>query len=151
MTILLDQPVVCPVLIGRSAEMDVLQERLEAAKRGLGGVVLLSGEAGIGKSRLLAELQRSASAHGFQLFSGQCFPADRSCPYAPLFDLIREFLAPLSAIQIATVLGSSARALFPLLPEQVQHLPEVASLPHCPLWTPNRSNAASSPHWLKSS
>ena len=129
MTILLDQPVVCPVLIGRSAEMDVLQERLEAAKRGLGGVVLLSGEAGIGKSRLLAELQRSASAHGFQLFSGQCFPADRSCPYAPLFDLIREFLAPLSAIQIATVLGSSARALFPLLPEQVQHLPEVASLP----------------------
>ena len=44
MTILLDQPVVCPVLIGRSAEMAVLQERLEAAKRGQGGVVLLSGK-----------------------------------------------------------------------------------------------------------
>jgi len=42
---------------------------------------------------------------------------------------LRAFLAPLSATQIATALGASARALFPLLPEQVQHLPEVASLP----------------------
>ena len=128
MTILLDQPVVCPVLIGRSAEIAALQERIEAAARGQGGIVLLSGEAGIGKSRLLAELQRSASALGFQLLGGQCFPTDRSCPYAPLLDLLRAFLAPLSATQIATMLGASARALFPLLPEQVQHLPELASL-----------------------
>jgi len=42
---------------------------------------------------------------------------------------LRAFLAPLSATQIATALGASARVLFPLLPEQVQHLPEVASLP----------------------
>ena len=78
MTILLDQPVVCPVLIGRSAEMALLQERLEAAKRGQGGVVLLSGEAGIGKSRLLAELQRSASDHRFRLLGGRL-----SQPIAP--------------------------------------------------------------------
>jgi DNA-binding CsgD family transcriptional regulator/tetratricopeptide (TPR) repeat protein len=129
MTILHDKPVVCPILIGRNAEMAVLQERLEAAEHRQGGVVLLCGEAGIGKSRLLAELQRSASDHGFQLLGGQCFPADRSCPYAPLFDLLHAFLAPLSATRIARALGSSARALFPLLPEQVQHLPELASLP----------------------
>jgi len=128
MTIPLHQPVVCPILIGRNAEMAALQECIEAAARGQGGVVLLSGEAGIGKSRLMTELQREASALGFQLLSGQCFPADHSCPYAPLLDLLRAFLAPLSSAQIATALGSSARALFPLLPEQVQHLPEVASL-----------------------
>ena len=69
------------------------------------------------------------AAHDFQLLGGQCFPTDRSCPYAPLLDLLRAFLAPLSPAQIATALGSSARALFPLLPEQVQHLPELASLP----------------------
>ncbi len=50
-------------------------------------------------------------------------------PVCPLLDLLRAFLAPLSATQIATALGASARVLFPLLPEQVQHLPEVASLP----------------------
>lgn len=42
---------------------------------------------------------------------------------------MRAFLAPLLATHIATALGACARALFPLLPEQVQHLPEVASLP----------------------
>ena len=71
----------------------------------------------------------AASAQAFQLLSGQCFPTDRSCPYAPLLDLLHAFLAPLSATHITTVLGASARALFPLLPEQIQHLPELASLP----------------------
>jgi predicted ATPase len=87
MTIRLHQPVVCPILVGRSAEMNLLQECIETAASGQGGVVLLSGEAGIGKSRLVAELQQSASAQDFQLLSGQCFPTDRSCSYAPLLDL----------------------------------------------------------------
>ena len=91
--------------------------------------MLLSGEAGNGKSRLAAELRRSAEALGFQLLGGQCFPADRSCPYAPLFDLLCAFLAPLSSAQIATTFGLAARALFPLLTEQVQHLPDMVSLP----------------------
>src|SRR5229473_1483019 len=126
---LIHQSVVCPILIGRSAEMIALQESIEATVSGQGGIVLLSGEAGIGKSRLVAELQRPAEALTFQLLGGQCFPADRSCPYAPLLDLLRAFLAPLSATQMATALGPSARVLFPLLPEQVQHLPKLASLP----------------------
>src|SRR6266496_2078564 len=113
----------------RTAEMTALQECIQQTASGRGGVVQLSGEAGIGKSRLVAELQRSAEALEFQLLSGQCFPADRSCPYAPLLDLLRAFLASLSSTEIATVLGSSARTLFPLLPEQVQHLPEIMSLP----------------------
>jgi len=126
---LIHQSVVCPILIGRTAEMAALQECIEATASGQGGVILLSGEAGIGKSRLVAELQRAASALAFQLLGGQCFPADRSCPYAPLLDLLRAFLAPLSATEIARALEPSARVLFPLLPEQVQHLPELASLP----------------------
>ncbi len=129
MTTRLHQPVVCPILIGRSAELAALQECIEAAARGQGGIVLLCGEAGIGKSRLMAELQRAAEAQGFHLLGGQCFPTDRSCPYAPLLDLVRAFLAPLSPAQIAATLGVWARTLFPVLPEQIQHLPEVASLP----------------------
>src|SRR6266487_4809412 len=125
MTIRLHQPIVCPTLIGRKAELAALQECIEAAARRQGGIALLSGEAGIGKSRLMAELQRPAEALGFQLLSGQCFPTDRSCPYAPLLDLLCAFMAPLSSAQIATALGASAHALVPLLPEQVQQLPEI--------------------------
>jgi tetratricopeptide (TPR) repeat protein/DNA-binding CsgD family transcriptional regulator len=128
MTIPFHQPVVCPVLIGRNAELTALEGCLEAAARGQGGVVLLSGEAGIGKSRLVAELRRSTEDFDFQLLGGQCFPTDRACPYAPLLDLLGTFLAPLSPSQIVTVLGASARALVPLLYEPIQHLPELASL-----------------------
>jgi DNA-binding CsgD family transcriptional regulator/tetratricopeptide (TPR) repeat protein len=128
-TILLHQPIICPILIGRSAELAALQECIETAALGQRSVVLLSGEAGIGKSRLVAELQQAAEAQGFQLLGSQCFPTDRACPYAPLLDMIGTFLAPLPSSRIMTSLGSSARALVPLLPEPVQHLPEVASLP----------------------
>ncbi len=128
MTIPFHQPVVCPTLIGRSAELTALEDCLEAAAHGQGGIVLLAGEAGIGKSRLVAELRRSAETQDFQLLGGQCFPTDRACPYAPLLELLGAFLAPLSPSQIVTALGSSARALVPLLPEQVQHLLELASL-----------------------
>ncbi len=132
MTIRLHQPVVCPILVGRSTELTALQDCLEAAARGQGGVVLLSGEAGIGKSRLAAELRRSAEAQGFQLLGGQCFPTDRACPYAPLLDLLGTFLAPLSfPSRCSTCLKWQA------------------SLPG-PLWNLNKSNAASSRRWQTS-
>jgi hypothetical protein len=50
---------------------------------------LLCDEAGIGKSRLVAEMKTFALARGFQCLQGHCFPADLSCPYAPLLDLFR--------------------------------------------------------------
>jgi DNA-binding CsgD family transcriptional regulator len=129
MGIELHQPIVCPILVGRSAELAALQANIQRTVNEQGGVVLVSGEAGIGKSRLVAELQASARTLGFQLLTGQCFPTDRSCSYAPLIDLLGAFLAPLSPTQIMASLGASARTLIPLLPEQVQHLPELASLP----------------------
>ena len=128
MTIRLHQPVVCPILVGRGAELTALQDCIETAAHGQGSVVLLCGEAGIGKSRLTTELRRFAETQDFQFLGGQSFPTDRTSPYGPLLDLLGTFLAPLSPSQIATALGSSARALVPLLPEQVQHLPELASL-----------------------
>ena len=95
MTIPFHQSIVCPILIGRDAELTALQNSLEAAVHGQGGIVVLSGEAGIGKSRLVAEMRRSAEAVDFQLLAGQCFPTDRAFPYAPLLDLLDTFLAPL--------------------------------------------------------
>jgi len=59
--------VVCPILIGRTAELAAFHLLAERAKSGQGQVALLSGEAGIGKSRLVAELKTSATAQGFQL------------------------------------------------------------------------------------
>src|SRR5713226_5540917 len=51
-------------LIGREHEVGLLEERWERAKQGLGQVVLLSGEAGIGKSRLLQVLKEQVGTEG---------------------------------------------------------------------------------------
>jgi predicted ATPase len=50
----------CPVLVGRDAELGELEDALLAARRGDGSVVLVSGEAGLGKTRLVRELEAVA-------------------------------------------------------------------------------------------
>src|SRR6266487_2750157 len=109
--------VVCPVLIDRVNDLATLQALIDQAKSGRGQVVLLSGEAGIGKSRLVAEAKTYATAQDFLLLQGQCFPTDRSCPYAPLLDLLRAHLATSSRVHVGAEMGSLASALSPLLPD----------------------------------
>ena len=65
MTTPFDASVVCPVLIGRTAELAAFHLLLEQAKSGSGHVALLSGEAGVGKSRLVAEVNTSAEREVF--------------------------------------------------------------------------------------
>lgn len=77
-----------PVLIGRQREVASLHALVDEVQSGQGQVVLLSGEAGIGKSRLAAEVKTRAQTQGFLVLQGSCFPTDRSSPYAPLLDLL---------------------------------------------------------------
>jgi predicted ATPase len=81
--------VVSPVLIDRVNDLATLQALIDQAKSGRGQVVLLSGEAGIGKSRLVAEVKTEAVSRNFVLMQGSCFPTDHAIPYAPLLDLLR--------------------------------------------------------------
>src|SRR4051794_32753954 len=83
------QHVRSPVVIGRAAHLAALDAHLHAARDGQGRTILLAGEAGIGKSRLVAEARASAHAHGMLALEGGCFEPDRSVPYAPLLALLR--------------------------------------------------------------
>src|SRR5215469_17693393 len=88
MSIMSNQPIRSPVLIGREREQAHLHTPIDQVRRGQGQAILLSGEAGIGKSRLAAEGKRLANEQGFLVLQGTCFPTDRSAPYAPLLDLL---------------------------------------------------------------
>ncbi len=113
----------CPVLIGRSAQMEVLQTQIHQARAGRGQVVLLAGEAGIGKSRLVAETRGLAEAAGFAVLRGNCFEPDRVLPYAPLLDLLRQRWAGLPVAEISADLGTAVY-LTTLFPEWLNVLPE---------------------------
>jgi len=65
MAIPLDKPVTCPILIGRTREVATLHSLINSTKSGQGHVALIRGEAGIGKSRLVAEAKKFALSKGF--------------------------------------------------------------------------------------
>jgi DNA-binding CsgD family transcriptional regulator len=124
MTTPFDASVVCPVLIGRTAEFAVFQLLLEQAKSGSGHVALLSGEAGVGKSRLVAEVKTSAEREGFLLLQGNCFQADRAFPYAPFLDLLRSSFSGSSRLSRHHDLIPFEQELSGLLPDATPLIPE---------------------------
>lgn len=121
--------VVCPVLIGRAAQFDALNHLLEQACSGQGEVMLIAGEAGIGKSRLVVEVTAVASKQGFQVLQGTCFEHDRSLPYAAILDLLRTFLSERSAQETAECLGATGSEIAKLVPELGSLLPDLVPAP----------------------
>ncbi len=94
MTRAFNKPIVCPIVVGRLADVTKLYELVDEASSGHGQIVLISGEAGVGKSRLIEEVKAYARTHNFQVFQGNCFQVDSSYPYAPLLDLLRTSVEP---------------------------------------------------------
>jgi DNA-binding CsgD family transcriptional regulator len=82
----------CPVLIGRDAETARLWSAFAAAQGGAGGVMFLTGEAGIGKSRLASELAAEARACGAAVLAGRAVPTSASIPYRPLTEALLQAL-----------------------------------------------------------
>src|ERR1700686_4972623 len=116
-----NKPIVCPILIGRAVNLTALHVLVDQAKQGEGQVALVSGEAGIGKSRLVAEVKTHATSHDFLLLQGNCFPTDHAIPYAPLLDLLRSFLTSRALALPAIEVELIAQAFLPLLPD-IGHL-----------------------------
>jgi len=82
-------PLLSPILVGRDDLLDQADRRIADVARGRGQLLLLAGEAGIGKSRLIAAVERKALAAGFRGSSGLVSPQDRDVPGASLLDLAR--------------------------------------------------------------
>lgn len=125
----LNTPLVCPTIVGRASELAALQTLVGEVAAGHSRLVLLSGEAGIGKSRLVAALEADAHARGFLVLQGNCFQRDHTSPYAPVVDLIRSFLATQPHDVLEASLQPFAQELFPLFPDLVPPPPTEASLP----------------------
>ncbi len=102
-------------LVGRTIPLTVLRHSLEQARNGTGSTILLNGEAGVGKSRLVAEL--IAAAPPRTVLRGSCFESDRALPYAPILDLLQLFIAQESPALLAQHLGNHAGDLGRFIPQ----------------------------------
>ncbi len=121
MAVPLVKPIVCPVLIGRGQYLSALKECLDGAATGHGQVVLVAGEAGIGKSRLISELSTYATNRGFRSVTGHCFEQDEALPYAPLLDILRMVFRAGGG-------GSAVQAMRPFASDFIRVLPDLSDL-----------------------
>ncbi|MCX7690239.1 AAA family ATPase [Thermoflexus sp.] len=87
-------------LVGRQREMRALQERWRQATQGKGGVILIGGEAGIGKSRLAAEFASWAEAQGGRVLKGFTAP-EESQPYEALLAALQPVLSLVSSFRLS--------------------------------------------------
>src|SRR5262245_24197419 len=78
-----------PLIVGRDDLVQLAGRRLDEVRAGNGQFLLLSGEAGIGKTRLLAGIRDLAIARGFRVATGDVLPQDRDVLAASFFDLGR--------------------------------------------------------------
>lgn len=107
----------CPTLIGREAELSTLEDALLSSMRGDGGVVVVGGEAGMGKTRLVGALAASAKRLGCVVLSGACSEAELSLPYLPFLEAIGNYLATADVGALQSRLGSAAEELAQLFPQ----------------------------------
>jgi DNA-binding CsgD family transcriptional regulator len=118
------KPLVCQALIGRETEMSLLAEALRQAEQGRPQLVMLAGEAGLGKTRLCEELaQLAAELPGAQVLWGQARLSDRAWPFGPFLDAFRRYFGTNVGLN-QTVLAYFLR----LLPELTPFFPDIKPL-----------------------
>ena len=107
---------ISPVLVGREAELAVLTGAVERAAAGDAAVVIVGGEAGVGKTRLVEEVAKRARSA--RVLSGACVEiGGDALPLAPLVDALRSLVRTTPAAQLDLLLGTARGPLGRLVPE----------------------------------
>ena len=76
-------------LVGRDAELALLQARFDSLRRDGGGIVIVTGEPGSGKSRLLTETRRLSESRDFRWLEGRAVSYGRSLSYMPFIEILK--------------------------------------------------------------
>jgi predicted ATPase len=109
--------VASPTFVGRVEELDVLEAARMRAATSEPAVVLLGGEAGVGKTRLVAELAARCAAAATRVLCGGCVPvADGALAYAPIVEVLRALVAEFGTDPVRRLIGPSWPELARLLP-----------------------------------
>ncbi len=104
------RPAPGPCLLGRARELALLDDAVDRAKTGSGAVWVVSGEAGIGKTRLVQEVVRRASAAGMAVALGQAQETAEAAPYWLWHGVLRELPEVPRSSEVEVVLGGARDA-----------------------------------------
>lgn len=116
--------------VGRGRELGLLAGLVERLGEGAGCTVLVEGEPGIGKSRLMREVAFHAGARGMPVLATNCYEIERATPYQPVIELVTQALervgdAALRALPPVSL--AELAALVPEIGERVAGLPQLSN------------------------
>jgi tetratricopeptide (TPR) repeat protein len=115
--------------VGREAELASLRMRMDEAAAGMGGIVLLSGEPGVGKTRLLQELVEQAAGTERRVFYGRAYGLEGMPPYLPIVEALSGYIRGLQEDELRSQLGEGAADVALIVPELRTRLPDLALVP----------------------
>jgi DNA-binding CsgD family transcriptional regulator/tetratricopeptide (TPR) repeat protein len=117
--------------VGRDRQLERIAIGLQSAVDGQPSALILSGAAGLGLTRLLAETRRrlAALAEPFAVVHGVALPATSGVPYAPVTAALEQLLAPLPDETLAGLVGPTGDAIARLVPNLAPRLAELELLP----------------------
>jgi hypothetical protein len=112
--------------VGRTAERALLRRALDEAQAGAGKIILIGGGAGVGKTRLAAEITAEATKRRMWTFAGGCYDRDEPVPLVPFVEILEAALGQsrdLAAFR--QVLGNEASEIARLVPRLRQTFPDI--------------------------
>src|SRR5438128_5953019 len=115
--------------VGRAHELETLDAALVTARAGQGGVAMLAGEPGIGKTRTAEEFARRACAAGAEVLVGRCYEGEGAPVFWPWVQVLRAYAAGRTAARLVVELGAGAPDVAAVVPEIRTLLPEVGAPP----------------------
>jgi len=120
------------VFVGREAEMAKLRSGLVAALDGTGGLLLIGGEPGVGKTTLVRQLIREAEQRGALAVFGRCYESEGAVPYSPFVEMLEQALSVMPGEVVRDDLGDDAPEIARMVPElrhRFQDIGEPLELP----------------------
>lgn len=112
-------------MVGREAERAELFARLDKAMAGHGGLVLVGGEPGIGKTRLTEALQDEGRSRGCMCLVGHAYEMEGSPPYVPFIEMLEYSARVVPPAALKHALGDAAPEVAKLMPELRQMFPDI--------------------------
>ncbi len=116
-------------LVGRDQELAFLRKFQQQARQGHGGLILVSGEAGVGKTRLVEEFASELRWQGACVLWGRCYEFERILPYQPVVEALRAVVPTMARSELegqpAWVLAEVVR----LVPEILEKQPDLGATP----------------------
>ena len=102
-----------PPLVGRAEELSLISSLLKEAKKGAGQTLIVSGEGGIGKTRILTAAAEKAQKDGWNVVTGRAYAVETGIPYALFSDALLPLLRSLEpgALSVLTRGGLAELAL----------------------------------------